>query len=150
MSGKAVAAAERYLRDSKLPEEVKAMARETIALVLADTRERMSALRNENLALARRVGAAEQIMARLPKTADGVPVVPGMTLHVDTGMGVYEMRTFNRLDFDRKTVVLQLLGTVGDTAHEVCFGVSRCYSTREAADAGCASRAAGEGVGRGE
>jgi len=44
--------------------------------------------------LARRVEDLEAIVAKLPKTADGVPIVPGMTVWEARGRDVYRMKNF--------------------------------------------------------
>jgi hypothetical protein len=83
--------------------------------------------------LGERAQAAEAIVAKLPKTADGVPIVPDMTLYAATGWGaqVCALHTFQRREFDGVTPNIEGIFDGRATS----FPATRCYSTREAAEA---------------
>jgi hypothetical protein len=86
-------------------------------------------VRDELYQVQRKRAAAEAIVDRLPKTADGVPVVPGMELwHAGTswsGKGDYAWCFYRRPSSGELEVVFTLCSVL----------VSQCYSTRAAAEA---------------
>jgi hypothetical protein len=82
--------------------------------------DRVSALEAENAKL-------RAIVAKLPKTADGVPVVPGMNLW-ELSTHQYPMHTEQ---FIEEVVSISQPRGFGGSPNAFC----RCYSTREAAEA---------------
>jgi hypothetical protein len=71
-----------------------------------------------NEAAARSVGEMKAVIDKLPKTADGVPVTPGMDTY--------------QCSFDR---VSKFTGNVGFHNSDILQAFSKYYSTREAAEA---------------
>lgn len=71
-------------------------------------------------AVEERIAKLEAVMAKLPKTADGVPVVPGMILYGPN-------------QFDEIQEHYTELEVNGDPLH--CQVCGNCYSTRAAAEA---------------
>jgi hypothetical protein len=81
------------------------------------------------------------IVDRLPKTADEVPITPGMTLHVNancsagrTEFMVMEMRSRTQpMDWDSVTPIIELELYRDGYWRNTSFPSAKCYSTREAA-----------------
>lgn len=176
----------RVLMNEHADGEFLAHARQDIPALLAHTTALARQLQEANdraeeageeisrlLALARRVEAAGQIVARLPKTADGVYVIPGDELrHPDwrcpspimvTNAHDEQAHEKVRDEYtkqhgesppDDAEYFAEAYYFEGDTGYLECgvWLVSECYSTQEAVAAARRSTApaAGEGVGRGE
>ncbi len=107
-------------------------------LSLAEQRELYDWLQEKDVVMGdqgERIVALEAIVDKLPKTADGVPVVPGMDVwckdavsHPRSTVGCYQWHVKN-VDFR---------GLISGTFHNVSEGphdASACYSTRQAAEA---------------
>lgn len=80
--------------------------------------------------LARTALALLDVVEKLPKTADGVPIRPFMDLWVFSFNQVYQAKTFNRGCFDPAEGISVEL-TINDTP--TSFGTSRIFSTEAAA-----------------
>lgn len=104
--------------------------------------ERM-AVRRERDTLRQRVAKLEAeiaaIVGKLPETADGVPVVPGMDVWLPTGAAY---QSGNVLVVHRgvghhiiQWVAVEVIAVHADLATETRFPARECYSTREAAEA---------------
>lgn len=74
----------------------------------------------ENAELRQQLAEAKAVIDKLPKTADGVPVVAGMSLYHSSG----EFSTVSEVSI-----------VVVNCGHQIVEHASRYYSTREAAEA---------------
>ena len=79
----------------------------------AECRQALAELQEENDRL-------QAIVAKLPKTADGVPVVPGMEVWQDCFDGIKQRWAASGIEDDRAMVT--------------SFVYAECYSTRKAAE----------------
>jgi len=95
--------------------------------------ERADRLQAKVEALQAEIKRLRDIVDKLPKTADGVPVVPGMTVWVnDNGIGVYAERHVEEV---ANTGFYKYVERRAGWSCEWCAG-KNSYSTREAAEAG--------------
>lgn len=97
--------------------------------------EEVAALTAERDALAAELARLRTLEAALPKTADGVPVVPGSGsrlwyIHPDSHT-IYE-RSYTA---DMRDARSHWIGDHQERHDVVWIGVEQCYSTREAAEA---------------
>jgi len=100
----------------------------------------MSVYPNEIFALLARLEAAEAIVKRLPKTADGVPITPGAQVWCCFDEGVSEIEV---VDVSKD----QCQCEINEGEFSGWFDVrdaDKCYSTREAALASTRTAAAGK------
>lgn len=124
---------------SPSPEAV-AAAREIADRYISDDRRRLEADVREIAAVIERctnVGRLRAVIDRLPKTADGAPITPGMTVCWDSGYGapeirLHDMKVLQQFDWDGKTPWIELRTADGRGSGGV---PSQIYSTREAAKA---------------
>ena len=95
-------------------------------------REREAAMMTDSLLKAGEIKRLKAIVAKLPKTADGVPVVPGMGVHCTETCytsGEGKITPLYVHEINKDVVVSRFNGTRTDVA-----GYKHCYSTREAAE----------------
>ena len=78
----------------------------------------------ENDELRARIAKLEAIVEKLPKTADGVPVVPGQ-----------DVFDYNRYEVFVRHVEMEAFEYDDDGGKCAFGGIHDCYSTREAAEA---------------
>lgn len=105
------------------------------AMTWLEWHEELLELRAERDALAAELARLRTLEAALPKTADGVPVVPGSGsrlwyIHPDSHT-IYE-RSYTA---DMRDARSHWIGDHQERHDVVWIGVEQCYSTREAAEA---------------
>jgi hypothetical protein len=115
--------------------EVMRVVREALKLHNATEAERDELARRLAEAEAR-AEAAEAVVAKLPKTADGVPVVPGQTVFANWPHGP-TVRCYAKHEAHGPDMVVFGEGStvVNGLSCGIRVFVSDCYSTREAAEA---------------